>query len=152
LPLSSNLFYEQDDKDGPENQDGGVEAKTADDRGGNQRADPDWEELPEFEPTRDNSRSFLEARARLQNAEEALSQSLDEIHDGLKAEVDAIVQIVVDFHDQHESACLSLEDDIQYHLMQNCKRRVDFQKRLEESAKQAQGLFANLMSRLAQGI
>jgi hypothetical protein len=79
-----------------------------------------------------------------------LSHALDEIHEGLKADADAIVQIVVEFYDQHENQCQSLEDDVQYHIAQNCKRRETFQHSLEESAKQAQGLIANLLSRLSQ--
>ena len=112
--------------------------------------EPDWEELEEFQPTRENIRHFLEARERFQNAEEALRQTLDEVHEGLKAEAEAIVQVIVDFHDEHESSCLALEDDIQHYMVQNSKRRASLQTMLEESAKQAQGRFANLLSRLSK--
>lgn len=114
-----------------------------------QGGEPEWDELAEFEPTSDNVRCFLEARERFQHAEERLSQALDDIHAGLKAEADAIVQILLDLHNRHESNCLSFEHDIQYHLIQNGKRKAALQKSLEESAKQAQGLFANLLSRLS---
>jgi hypothetical protein len=75
---------------------------------------------------------------------------LDDIHEGLKAQVEAIIQAAVDIHEQHHTTCMALEDDIQYHLMENSKRRACLQEKLEESAKQAQGLFANLLSRLSQ--
>eukprot|EP00980_Cylindrotheca_fusiformis_P003215 scaffold732_cov114-Cylindrotheca_fusiformis.AAC.3 len=112
--------------------------------------DPDWDELGNSECNLDKIRSFLQARSQFQSSEEALSQNLDEIHEGLKVEVEAIIQVAVDIHDQHHSNCMSMEDDIQYHLMENCKRRVSLQQKVEESAKQAQGVFANLLSRLYQ--
>ena len=107
-----------------------------------------WEELGDSEFNREKIRCFLSARENFQGAEETLSQSLDDIHEGLKAEVEAIVQVAVEIHNEQENAFLALEDDIQYYLMENSKRREVFQERLEESAKQAQGLFANLLSRL----
>jgi hypothetical protein len=79
-----------------------------------------------------------------------LFHALDEIQQGLKADADAIVQIVVKILDQHEHQCQSLEDDFQYHIAQNCKRRETFQHCLEESAKQALGLTLNLLSGLSQ--
>lgn len=93
---------------------------------------------------------FLAAREHFQHAAEVLSQDLDEIHAGLRAQVEAIVQVAVDIHDHDEKAYNSLEDDIQFHLMENEKRRANLQEKLEQSAMQAQGLFANLLSRLAQ--
>lgn len=108
--------------------------------------------MVEFQPSRDIVRAFLSARSNLQNSEETLSQALDEIHAGLKAEVNEIVQIVVDFHNEHETRCLELERDIESTIVENCKRRKALQSRLEESAKQAQGFFANLLSRLSQKV
>jgi hypothetical protein len=117
---------------------------------GDQGDDPDWDELGDSECNREKTRSFLHAREQFQSAEEALSQNLDDIHEGLKAEVEAIIQAAVDIHEQHHTTCMALEDDIQYQVMENRKRRACLQEKLEESAKQAQGLFANLLSRLSQ--
>ena len=60
------------------------------------------------------------------------------------------MQIAADVHNQHEETLAELEDDIQHHLMQNSKRQAALQEKLEESAKQAQGLFARLLSRLSR--
>lgn len=114
--------------------------------------DPNWEEIAEsFEPAHRTVQSFLGSREKLRLADEALSQALDEIHDGLKADADAIVQVVVAFYDRFEDETVALEQDIEFHLMNNCERREAFQTSLQESAKQAQGLIANLMSRLTSG-
>ena len=111
--------------------------------------DPDWDELGDSEVNREKIRCFISARECFQSAEESLSQSLDDIHEGFKTEVEAIIQVAVEIFNEQDSTCLAQEDDIQYYLMQNYKRREALQESLEESAKQAQGLFANLLSRLA---
>jgi hypothetical protein len=54
----------------------------------------------------------------------------------MKAHVGAIVQIVVDFYDQHKNQRQSLEDNIQSRIAHNCKRREMLQHSLEESTKQ----------------
>lgn len=114
--------------------------------------DPNWTEIAQYGPARETTRSFLAAREKLRDADDALSQALDEIHSGLKADADAITQVVIEFCNQFESASLELEQDIQFHLMNNCQRRDAFQTSLQESAKQAQGLIANLLSRLTSGL
>jgi hypothetical protein len=80
-----------------------------------------------------------------------LFHALNEIQEGLKADAVAIVQIVVKFYNQHENQCQSPDEvDLQYHIAQNCKRREMFQHCHGKSAKQAQGLTANLLSCLSQ--
>lgn len=111
--------------------------------------DPDWDELSSTENCQ-SIKSFLLTREEFQSANETLSTSLDEIHEGFKAEIDSILQVAVDIHNYQDSACGELEDDIKLHIIQNSKRREKLQQSLEESAKQAQGVFANLLSRLAQ--
>lgn len=113
--------------------------------------DPNWDDVGQYEPARENARDFLAAREKLRDADDALSHALDAIHSGLKADADAISQVVVDFYTVHENESLALEQDIQYHLMNNCQRRDAFEESLQESAKQTQGIIANLLSRLSSG-
>ena len=112
--------------------------------------EPDWGELAQYEPTRENIRCFLDAREHLQAAAEHLSQSLDDIHAGLKTEVEGIIKIAADLHNQHEADCVPIEDDIQFHLVNNHRRRIDLADRLEESAKQSQGLISRLLAQLSR--
>ena len=60
--------------------------------------------------------------------------------------MEGIVGVAVKIHSEHESNCVAKEQDIQYHLAENCKRRGILEDRLQESAKKAQGVFANLLS------
>lgn len=115
-----------------------------------ENGDPNWESLGDTPANRDKIQRFLAARKKFQNAREVLSNDLDDIHAGLQAQVGAIIQVAVDIHDQDEKSSLAFEEEIQYLLMENEKRRANLQKNLEDSAMQAQGLFANLLSRLAQ--
>ena len=76
------------------------------------------------------------------------AESMDDVHAGLESEVAAILQIASNLYEQHETVCLESEDEIEYFVMENYERRSDLQKELEKSAHAAQGLFANLLSRL----
>lgn len=113
--------------------------------------DPNWDEICDYEPARDNARDFLAAREKLRDADDALSHALDEIHSGLKGDADAVAQVVLDFYTEHENESLTLQQDIQYHIMNNCQRRDALEESLQESAKQTQGIIANLLSRLSSG-
>lgn len=77
---------------------------------------------------------------------------MDEIHSGLESQVEVILHIASDLYEQHETVCLESEDEIEYFVMENHERRSTLQKELEKSAQQAQGLFANLLSRLSQSV
>jgi hypothetical protein len=108
--------------------------------------------LAEYEPSRENVRIFLTTRDKLQASEDHLSSVLDEIHVALKAEVQAILQVAADLYDHHESICIDMEEDIQSNLMNNHKRRNELQKSLQDSAMQAQGLFAQLLARVSRAL
>ena len=73
---------------------------------------------------------------------------MDEIHGGLKADAEAITKVALDFYAHHETTTTAWEHNIQHLLMSNAQRRQVFEETLRESSKQAQGLFASLLSRL----
>lgn len=118
--------------------------------GGNGSSEPNWDDIAKYEPARDNVQSFLAAREKLRCADESLLHGMDVIHSGLKTDADAIAQVVIDMYNQHENDSTAVEQDIQYHFMSNYQRRDEFEKRLQDSAKQAQGLIDNLLSRLGR--
>lgn len=112
--------------------------------------EPNWDKIAEFQAARNNVHFFLAAREKFRDTDDALFHAMDVIHSGLQANADAILQVVIDFYNKYEEYSVALEHDIQYLLMTNCQRREALQERVEESAKQAQGLFADLLSRLGQ--
>ena len=114
--------------------------------------DSDWEELLEYEPSRERILSFLDERVKRNHIMSAFEESLDDIHSSLQNEVVAILQIASDLFNQHEAVHLESENEIEYYVIENHERRVNLKKELEQSALHAQGLFANLLSRLSQSV
>lgn len=114
--------------------------------------DPDWEDLLEYEPSRERILSFLDEREKRNHTMKTFGQSLDDIHSGLESEIEAILQISSNLFNQHEKLYLHSENEIEFFVMENYERRGNLQKELEKSAKHAQGLFANLLSRISQSI
>ena len=114
--------------------------------------DSDWEELLEYEPSRDRILSFLDERVKRNHTMRVFGESLDDVHSGLESEVEAILHLASDLYNQHETGCIDSEDEIEYFVMENYQRRGNLQKELEKSAQHAQGLFANLLNRLSQSV
>ena len=114
--------------------------------------DSDWEELLEYEPSRDRILSFLDERVKRNHTMRIFGESLDDVHSGLESEVEAILHLASDLYNQHETGCIDSEDEIEYFVMENYQRRGNLQKELEKSAQHAQGLFANLLNRLSQSV
>lgn len=115
----------------------------------NELAEPDWDELWDYEPSRNAIRAFLDARESRRGDTQGVEDFFDEIHAVFEKDVlDAILQIALHLHQEHETLCLDLENDIEQYVMQNHKRREGLRKKLIESQEQAQGLFAKLQARL----
>ena len=111
----------------------------------------DWEEMSEFPPLRENIRSFQAASSEMRAADEALSAALDEIDEGLKSEVQAIVQKGADFHNEREDKLVPLEDKIQFHLINNHRKGQDYTANVQRTKSRMQGMLATLLSRVSQG-
>ena len=96
----------------------------------------------------DRIHQFLKSRERLQAAEDQFSLAVDEIHGKLTATTQDILQIAIDVHNPLDDALSSEESELQHYLGSNFERREALARAVEESAKQAQGLFARLMARV----
>eukprot|EP00429_Kryptoperidinium_foliaceum_P000160 CAMPEP_0176019388 /NCGR_PEP_ID=MMETSP0120_2-20121206/9364_1 /TAXON_ID=160619 /ORGANISM="Kryptoperidinium foliaceum, Strain CCMP 1326" /LENGTH=358 /DNA_ID=CAMNT_0017352461 /DNA_START=31 /DNA_END=1107 /DNA_ORIENTATION=- len=127
-----------------------VEANEAGEGANGETEEPNWEVIAaEYEPARNNVQSFLEHRDALRQAENAFVDALDEVTTDLRANAEAISQVLVDFYDKNEDEFVAMERELQYHLMNNHQRRMDLEQRLMEATKQSQGFFASLLSRLS---
>lgn len=112
--------------------------------------EPDWESLlnQDHSPTAERVRRFLETRERLQTAEDQFRAAMDDIHNKFISTTDDLLQIAIDVHNPLDDALGSEESELQYYLVRNYQRRQDLARAVEESAKQAQGVFARLMARV----
>jgi len=93
--------------------------------------------------------SFLNARQEHQDTNETFHHALDEIHAGLKDDMNSIMIVVEKFYDEMESKFETMERDIEYHLMSNSRRRLDLENRLQDAKTKSQGYFDSLLSRLS---
>jgi len=112
--------------------------------------DPDWEELFEYRPSRETILSFLDERDMRSISIQNIQESLNHIQAELESEVDAIALVASDLYNEQETFYREFEEEIECYAMENHERRCNLQKQLENSAQQAQGMFANLLSRLGQ--
>jgi hypothetical protein len=110
----------------------------------------DWEELAAYEPSRDRILSFLDGRGKRNHTMTTFGDTLSDVHSGLENEVGGILRIASRLYNEHETLCLESEEEIEYFVMENYKRRGNLEKELEKSAQHAQGIFANLLSRLSK--
>ncbi len=114
------------------------------------KAEPDWEELCDYEPSRNNIQAFHNLRDKRLGAMHNFEDFMDEIHAALRNDMlDSILQIAINLHEEHETRCIELEDEIEHFVMQNHRRRQYLREKLLESEQQAQGMFAKLQARLS---
>jgi hypothetical protein len=111
--------------------------------------EPNWETIAqEHESSRDNIRRLLQARDDMEAAEECFAMALQEIQAGLKECTATILQATVDLHQDAAERLDGRQVDIQEGIASNFRRNQQLEKAIEESAKQAQGVFSSLMARL----
>ena len=110
--------------------------------------EPDWDSLldQDHAPTVARVRRFLEARDRLQAAEDKFRHSLGDILGKIAATTDDLLQIADDVYTPLDGALGSEESELQYYLVQNFQRRHVLVKAVEESAEQKQSFFARLLA------
>ena len=115
-----------------------------------QEHEPDWDAIMQHEPARTEVPTFLTARGRCEAAGENFATGLDVLHSSVTESIHGLVEVVSGvLHDRSEKLYeyeLALKND----YVSNDKTRASMNAKLEESARLAQGLFANLLMRVAQ--
>ena len=117
-----------------------------------QEDDIDWDKLAQCEPARTDIPMFLGALSRKEAANERFAAMLDECHVSLHQCVDALLQTVANVHNVHSNQMEAMEADIKHNLVCNHEARAQMERRLQESATAAQGLFAKLLMRVTEPI
>jgi ribosome biogenesis GTPase A len=112
--------------------------------------EPDWEELCEYEPARESVYRLLDARDELSTEVVQIEEAMDKFHIGLEFLVHEIVQKIVDVFNTMEDSTLAMEAEIEHHFMDNEYRKVEYEKKVQQTAERAQQLFSNLLSGLHQ--
>lgn len=116
----------------------------------NEEEEPKWDKLTSYINTRDQIQSFLSARECRSTADHRFTSSIDQLHDSVSASTDDLVHSVVELFNTKSDLLDEYERGLNVEYEENERRRGEMQMKLEESARAAQGLFANLLMRIAQ--
>jgi hypothetical protein len=109
----------------------------------------DWEKLAEHEPTRKDLQIFNAAQQRKRAADVRFAYAMDECHKKLQVCITDFLKTVGAIYSLQSDELDAIESDIKQHLVSNDELRAKMQTRLEESANAAQGLFQQLLQRVA---
>lgn len=127
-----------------------TEAPTEEDPVAEENDEPNWDKLIEYPHTRNEIQSFLSSRERRTLADDRFASAIDQLHDSIASSVEDLVNSVVELFATKSDLLDDYERNLNCDYVNNEKRRMDMQNKLEESARAAQGLFANLLMRIAQ--
>jgi hypothetical protein len=122
--------------------DGNVEEPT-------EEEEPNWNEIMQHDPARTEVPIFLAGRERKEAASDSYSTALDALHDSVNKSAEALVETVVTLLHDRAQKLVDFEEELTRDYVQNDKRRDLMEKRLEENARAAQGMFANLLKRVS---
>jgi hypothetical protein len=113
-------------------------------------AEPDWDEVIRFAPhVEENIRTFLEARNKWKLVEEQYVQAMEGHHERLQANIDGTLNLLFETFQALDENLDEQQYSVQKLVASNHERRQQLQQALEESALQAQGMFARLMARVS---
>ena len=112
--------------------------------------EPDWNNIMQHEPARTEAPTFLTALNRRERANERFAASLDNVHDSVLQSLDGLNEVVTVLLNDRAEKLYEYELKLKNDYVYNEKTRASMQAKLKESARAAQGLFANLLMRVAQ--
>ena len=112
--------------------------------------EPRWDEIMQHSPSKSEVSAFLAARRRRDMANELFAAGLDTLHESVQQSMDGLVEIVTTLLNDRASKLYEYEMNLKNDYVSNEKTRANMQTKLEESARAAQGMFANLLMRVAK--
>lgn len=107
--------------------------------------EPRWDEIMQHSPSKSEVSAFLSARRRGDMANERFAAGLDTLHESVQQSMDGLVEIVSTLLNDRASKLYEYEMNLKNDYVSNEKTRANMQTKLEESARAAQGMFANLL-------
>ena len=93
---------------------------------------------------------FLAARNQSEQAGERFATGIEILHNEVSKSMEGLVEVVNSLLNDRAEKLYQYEVDLKNDYVYNDKTRQEMNKKLEESARIAQGLFANLLMRVAQ--
>lgn len=112
--------------------------------------EPHWDKLCQYEPSKNEIQTFLSIREKRDYASNRCASAIDQLHDSVSSHMEELITTVEELYQTKSTSLEEYERALNYDYVVNEKRRGEMQSKLEESARAAQGLFANLLMRIAQ--
>lgn len=112
--------------------------------------EPDWDNITQHDPARSEVPVFLAMRERREEANNRFAMALDELHESVSHSMEELLQTVSTLLQTRSEKLFDYEQNLKQDYVYNEKMRASMQLKLEESARAAQGYFANLLLRIAQ--
>lgn len=112
--------------------------------------EPNWERILQHDPARTEVPIFLAGRSRRDETNDRLGAGLDLLHNSVAANMKGLGEVVKTLLNDRAEKLYEYEVILKNDYVYNEKSRASMHAKLEESAKMAQGLFANLLMRVAQ--
>ena len=113
-------------------------------------SEPSWDGIMAFEPASTEVPKFLTALGRRNDANGQFATGLDIFHESVQKSMEGLVEVVSALLNSRAEKLYEFEIDLKNDYVYNEKSRANMNAKLEESARVAQGLFANLLMRVAQ--
>ncbi|KAG7347279.1 hypothetical protein IV203_015984 [Nitzschia inconspicua] len=112
----------------------------------------DWNAICAFQPARRSVVPLLKATVQLRAGAVMIDAVQTEIEKDAVAKVMALIDNINNTADRMEARFSNVENEIEKSIMTNYKRRMNYQKRVEASAKRAQSVFSGLLSGLLHSL
>ena len=112
--------------------------------------EPDWESITHHDPARTEVPIFLNARDRREESNNRYTSAIEELDQSMSHSMGELVQTVESLVNDRSEKLYEYEQNLKSDYVYNEKMRASMQAKLEESARAAQGFFANLLMRIAQ--
>jgi hypothetical protein len=110
----------------------------------------DWTALCEFEPAQKSVLPLLNVKRESAGAVAKFDAIQSKIEQRITSQMEELIHKVQEIMDSLEAHYTEFEGDIESIMMNNHRRRLQNQKRVEKSAKKAQSLFMGLLNGLCQ--
>lgn len=110
--------------------------------------EPNWVEIANsYEPSRRNIEAFLQGRAKMQQADLVLTNTMQELEQALKDALERFQMVSSKAYNDITDPLVLQQTDIQQYFASNVERRERYEAVIEQRAQMAQNVFARLLSR-----
>lgn len=106
----------------------------------------DWQELLNFEPSREKIEAFLQARAGLDGVDERFQQTLQAVKQSLSHYMEQVEIITAHIYEVFSASLDDQEEEIHQLIVSNQQRRVAMEQQVQLHSVESQSYFSRLLT------